>query len=79
MRIEFESKSTLLESIVSFAYGELSPLESLLMLTPMLERSLANVLATVEPGKKVPSLMRDLIVEPSLTKLWNSPGSDSIC
>jgi hypothetical protein len=31
------------------------------MLTPILERSLADVLSTIEPGKKVPSLMRDLV------------------
>ncbi len=49
------------ECVASFCRSDLSPLETVLMLTPILERSLADVLSTIEPGKKVPSLMRDLV------------------
>ena len=50
-----------IDCVASFCRSDLSPLETVLMLTPMLERSLSDVLATIEPGKKTPSLMRDLV------------------
>merc|ERR1719367_2279457 len=44
-------------------------LDCLLVLTPLLERSLGNLLNT----KKVPALLRDLLNEPDLENVLGSP------